>query len=248
MRPSRCPGAPPRRWTLATAVPCEEFAPVFVPCTLEELPENRLALERGEVAVDAGIQNAGGLALAGLCVGAEQQFQVRIGPVEVDRLQAPLVPEALRVRKAAHETGRLRFEFGFGQASPLLGLHARRRSRRRRHLHGRPRARTAAPAGRRERQSRRKGDDSAEDHPKETRPPGPAKQPAGHDSPPMEQTPRLSDEVTRNTPDSVLIQRRRNCFNSFLFVFEGRPIADDDILSIGYAREPGIVYRSQERP
>ena len=86
--------------------------------------DDGLVPERGICAVNARIQNADGHALAGRSVGAELQFEIRVGLIGTDRFQSPLVLEARLLRVFARDFLNQRFEFGFENATLVMSLDA----------------------------------------------------------------------------------------------------------------------------
>ena len=102
-----------------------ELAPVLIGRARDKPLDYGLVPERWICAVDARIQNADGDSFAGRHVGAELQLQIRVGLVGVDRLQAPLVLEARRLRIVGRDLLHHRLEVGFGNAIPVVSLDAR---------------------------------------------------------------------------------------------------------------------------
>ena len=101
-----------------------EFASVFVGRARKKPLDDGLVPERGICAVNARIQDAHGHALAGRSVGAELQFEIRVGLIGTDRFQAPLVLEARLLRVFASDFLNQCFEFGFENATLVMGLDA----------------------------------------------------------------------------------------------------------------------------
>ena len=83
-----------------------------------------LSRNAGSAAVNARIQNADDHALAGRSVGPELQFEIRVGLIGTDRFQAPLVLEARLLRVFARDFLYQCFEFGFENATLVMGLDA----------------------------------------------------------------------------------------------------------------------------
>ena len=101
-----------------------EFASVFVGRVSKKPLDDGFVPERGVFAVYARIQNADDHALAGRSVGAELQFEIRVGLIGTDRFQAPLVLEARLLRVFARDFLYQCFEFGFENATLVMGLDA----------------------------------------------------------------------------------------------------------------------------